>query len=140
VFAVIVRPSLQNQRPGLATRVTIGAQAPPLRLLALFFVPALPVYGGCARETLGSAGFLLSRFANLRTAATLIRLATNRGSSSTMGATPMTVLIPSKIRAIAHRHMAMSALRANCSLAVRLKRYNHHAEIARRLESAGGAR
>ena len=28
------------------------------------------VYDGCARETLGSAGFLYCRFANLRTAVT----------------------------------------------------------------------
>ena len=46
-----------------------------------FFVPAVSSYGGCAWETFGSAGFLLTRFANLRTAATPIRLATNRGSS-----------------------------------------------------------
>lgn len=35
-----------------------------------FFVPAVRVYGGCAWETERSAGFRVSRFANLRTAAT----------------------------------------------------------------------
>ncbi|VVP89112.1 hypothetical protein PS910_02701 [Pseudomonas fluorescens] len=110
----------------------------PISIAGAFFVPAYPVYGGCAWETFGSAGFLLSRFANLRTAATLIRLATNRGSSSTMGAPTMTKIIPSAIRAIAHRRMALSALRANSSLSVRLKRYNHHMDQARALESEGG--
>ncbi|WP_273200881.1 hypothetical protein [Pseudomonas sp.] len=49
----------------------------------------------------------------------------------------MTTLIPSKIRAIAHRRMALSALRANSSLSVRLKRYNHHMTIVRSLEAGG---
>lgn len=103
-----------------------------------FFVPSIRLYGGCARETFGSAGFLDSRFANLRTAATLNRLATIRGSSSNQGATTMTARIPSKIRALAHRKMALSALRANSSLSVRLKRYNHHMDQARALEAQGG--
>ena len=51
----------------------------------------------------------------------------------------MHTLIPSKFRAIAHRRMALSALRANSSLSVRLARYNSHMAIARTLESAGGA-
>jgi hypothetical protein len=110
----------------------------PITIAGAFFVPAHSVYGGCAWETLGSAGFLLSRFANLRTAATLIRLATNRGSSSTMGATPMTSTIPSRIRALAHRRMALAALRADSSLKTRLSRYNSHIQKARALESIGG--
>gem|GEM_PF-392731 len=56
-----------------------------------------------------------------------------------LGALPMTTLIPPKIRAIAHRRMALSALRANSSLSVRLKRYNHHIAQARALEAQGGA-
>ena len=51
----------------------------------------------------------------------------------------MTTLNPSRIRAIAHRRMALSALRANSSLSVRLKRFNHHMAIVRTLESIGGA-
>lgn len=50
----------------------------------------------------------------------------------------MTTIVTSKIRALAHRRMAMSALRANSSLSVRLKRYNHHMAQARTLESSGG--
>ena len=132
--AVAAKSAAQVWRPG----EEIGAQAPHPTAGA-FFVPAHPVYGGCARETFGSAGCLTSRFANLRTAATLNRLATIRGSSSTLGAEPMNTLIPSKIRALAHRNMALSALRANSSLSVRLKRYNHHMDQARALEAQGGA-
>ncbi|WP_177409415.1 hypothetical protein [Pseudomonas sp. QTF5] len=48
-------------------------------------------------------------------------------------------LNPSKIRAAAHRAMALAALHANSSLATRLARYNTHMAKARVLESAGGA-
>jgi len=51
----------------------------------------------------------------------------------------MYALTPSKIRAIVHRHLALSALRANSSLAVRLSRYNGHMSAARTLENLGGA-
>lgn len=50
----------------------------------------------------------------------------------------MTALFPSVIRALAHRRMALSALRANSSLSVRLKRYNAHMDIVRTLETQGG--
>lgn len=48
-------------------------------------------------------------------------------------------LIPSKIRALAHRRMALSALRAHSALSVRLARYNSHMDKARALETVGGA-
>lgn len=48
-------------------------------------------------------------------------------------------LNPYKIRARAHRSMALSALRANSSLSVRLARYNNHMEQVRTLESVGYA-
>ncbi|MGE8435996.1 MAG: hypothetical protein ACN6P2_05590 [Pseudomonas palmensis] len=51
----------------------------------------------------------------------------------------MHTLNPSRIRAYAHRRLALAALRANSSLSVRLARYNHHTEIARTLEAQGGA-
>lgn len=47
-------------------------------------------------------------------------------------------LIPSVIRAFAHRRMALSALRANSSLSARLARYNSHMAIVRTLEAQGG--
>ena len=48
-------------------------------------------------------------------------------------------LYPYKIRALAHRRMALSALRADSSLATRLKRYNDHMTIVRALEVQDGA-
>lgn len=114
-----------------------GAHHP---IAGAFFVLAMPCYGGRARETERSAGFLESRFANLRTAATHNRLATVRGSSPTLGAPPMKrshALNPSPrcIRAAAHKAMALAALHANSSLSTRLARYNHHMQRARALEA-----
>lgn len=43
-----------------------------------------------------------------------------------------------RIRAAAHRAMAIAALYADSSLSVRLKRYNAAMAKARALESAGG--
>ena len=51
----------------------------------------------------------------------------------------MHALNPSKIRAAAHRAMALAALHANSSLSTRLTRYNAHMVKARALEAAGGA-
>ena len=133
-------PVAANSANGFGDPIRHWRTGAPITIAGAFFVPAHPVYGGCARETFWSAGFLCPRFANLRTAATLIRLATNRGSSNDKGATPMTAIIPSKIRAYAHRRMALSALRANSSLRVRLARYDAHMAKARALEAQGGAR
>ena len=103
-------------------------------------MPAVTLYGGCAWDTFGCAGFLYLRSTNLRTAATH-SFGRERGSSQTdTGASPLHALIPSKIRALAHRRMALSALRANSSLSVRLTRYNAHMNIARTLENAGDAK
>ncbi len=128
-----------NLATGFGDPITVRRTSAPITIAGAFFVPAHSVYGGCAWETLGSAGCLTSRFANLRTAAALNRLATISGSSNpTLGVPPMTVLIPPVIRALAHRRMALSALRANSSLSVRLKRYNAHMNIVRTLEGHGG--
>lgn len=63
----------------------------------------------------------------------------DRGSSKRkVGAPPMTSIIPSRIRALAHRRMALAALRADSSLKSRLSRYNSHIQKARALESIGG--
>ena len=108
--------------------------APPTA--GAFFVPAVRVYGGCAWETERSAGSLGCRFANLRTAATFNRLATIRGSSSIQGATPMKhTTNPSSSHAAAYRARALSALRSNSSLSVRLRRYNEAMAKARALEA-----
>ena len=101
-----------------------------------FFVPPLLSYGSCARDTFGYAGCQLSRFANLRTAATQNRLATISGSSSNQGAMPMNRI--RTIRANAHRRMAIAALHADTSLKTRLTRYQQHMTKARALEALGG--
>jgi len=73
------------------------------------------------------------------TVATISRRKDGSGSNRKVGASPLHALIPSKVRALAHRRMALSALRADSSLATRLKRYSHHMAIVRTLESVGGA-
>lgn len=129
-----------NSATGFGDPSHVRRNSAPITIAGAFFVPAVPCYGGCARETFGSAGFLTSRFANLRTAATHNRLATVRGSSdTTLGVRPMHALNPSKIRAAAHRAMAIAALHADSSLSVRLKRYNAAMAKARALDAQGGA-
>ena len=144
---VVARLKTRRYALGVAANSATGFDGPstyrrtgaPISIAGAFFVPAFRFYGGCAWETFGSAGVLYARSVNLRTAATLIRLTANRGSSSHTGALPMHALNPSKIRASAHRAMALAALHANSSLRIRLARYNSHMEKARSLENVGGA-
>ncbi|MBV4516389.1 hypothetical protein [Pseudomonas kurunegalensis] len=111
----------------------------PYTIAGAFFVPAVTLYGGCVQDTFGCAGFLYLRSTNLYTAATH-SFGRERGSSqSDTGATPMHALNPLKIRAYAHRRLALAALRADSSLATRLKRYNAAMAKARALEAQGGA-
>lgn len=114
----------------------IGAHHP---IAGAFFVPAMPCYGGRAWETFGSAGSLLPRFANLRTAASLNRLATVGGSSdSAIGAQSMLTLNPFVVCAATYRALAFSALRSDSPLSVRLTRYRSAINRARFLEAKGG--
>ena len=131
-------PVAANSAIGLGRSRNVRRNSAPITIAGAFFVPAVTCYGGLRGDTFGCAGFLTSRSANPAQPATLTRLAAKGGSSSTLGAEPMTTLVTSKIRALAHRRMAMSALRANSSLSVRLKRYNHHMAQARTLECLGG--
>lgn len=52
-----------------------------------------------------------------------------------MNIRPILTLNPSRFRAARYRRQAMSALRANSSLSVRLNRYNQAMDKARALES-----
>lgn len=132
-------PVAANSATGLGNPISKRRNSAPITIAGAFFVPAVTCYGGCAWEAFVPAGFLLPRFTNLRTAATH-SLGNERGSSSAEGATPMKhALIPSAIRAFVHRRMALSALRANSSLSVRLTRYNAHMAIVRELERSGAA-
>ena len=101
-----------------------------------FFAPGLHVYGGCAWETSGSAGFRVCRFANLRTAAPILFGDSGDGSDNTHGASPMR--FPTRnpsARAAAHRAMAKAALFSDSSARVRMRRYNAHMDKARALEA-----
>lgn len=108
-----------------------------------FFMPVHRVYGGCAWEPFGAAGFLECRFANLRTVTSNRCLATAGGGSSTLGASPMALarLLPIRspsARADAHRAMARAALFSDSSARVRMRRYNEHMERARAFDAAAG--
>lgn len=146
-----VRPRMYRS-PVVTLLATSGFRSPSIKLAhkrpsptaGAFFVPAVSCHGGRAWEGLGPAGCQLARSANPRTAATNDRFAAVRGSSKPqVGATPMhhtPARSPSALqdRAAAHRAMAVAALRANSSLSVRLKRYNHHINVARSLDAQGG--
>lgn len=132
-------PVAANSVTGFGRPSRYRRNSAPITIAGAFFTPAVSFYGGCAQDAFGRAGFLYLRSTNLRTAATH-SFGRERGSSQIdTGAPPMHALIPPAIRAFAYRRMALSALRANSSLSVRLTRYNAHMAIARTLESAGGA-
>ena len=99
-----------------------------------FLLPV--IYGGCAWEAFGLAGCLCRRSANPRTVATQTRLAAGSGGSKDKGAAPMrnTARKPSD-HAAAWRALAMAALHADSSLAVRLARYNAAMARARQLDT-----
>lgn len=110
----------------------------PSRLQALFLCPLSSVMAAVCGQASAWSDSNFSGIPTPRTAATQSRRK-DRGSSILKLEFTMTALIPSKIRAHAHRRMALSALRANSSLATRLKRFNHHMDRARALEISGGA-
>lgn len=131
-------PVAANSATGFGDSTTSRRISATVPKAGAFFMPATSFYGGCARDTFGYAGFLESRFANLRTAATQYRLATISGGSSTLGAVPMNhtnALNPSASHAAAWKARAMAALRADSSLSVRLARYNAAMTRARQIEA-----
>lgn len=138
-------PVAVNPATGFGDPINVRRTGATKTIAGAFFVPAMPLNGGRARETFGSAGCLTSRFANLRTAATHNRLATVRGSSNTtLGAAHMKhthALNPSTLQShiAALKARAIAALHANSSLSVRLARYNAAMDRARALEANGGA-
>ena len=132
-------PVAANSATGFGRPSRYRRNSAPITIAGAFFTRAVSFYGGCAWDAFGRAGFLYLRSTNLRTAATH-SFGRERGSSQIdTGAPPMHALIPPAIRAFAHRRMALSALRANSSLSVRLTRYNAHMAIVRELERSGAA-
>ena len=132
-------PVTVNPVAGFGDPIISRRTSAPYPTAGAFFASAVSSYGGCAWETARSAGCLLSRFANPRTAATLNRLATIRGSSKTVGAPPMQTTRNPSTHAASWKARAFAALRADSSLSVRLRRYNAAMARARAIEAAGGA-
>lgn len=84
------------------------------------------------------------RFANLHGSLTLFGDGGERKQTATQEATnmpklPVLTLNPFKNRAARYRAQALTALHADSSLSVRLKRYNAAMAKARDLEARGGA-
>jgi len=59
-----------NSATGLGNPLNVRRNSAHITIAGAFFTPANPFYGGCAWEAFVPAGFLTSRFTNLRTAAT----------------------------------------------------------------------
>ena len=134
-------PVAAKSANGFGDPSTYRRTGAPITIAGAFFVPAFRLMVAVRGRPLGLPGSCMPGSPTRAQLPPLNRLATIRGSSSHTGAPPMKAqhaLIPSNIRALAHRRMALAALHANSSLSTRLKRYNHHIEIARTLEAQGG--
>lgn len=130
-------PVAVNPAADLGRSNTTRRTSAPMTIAGAFFVPAMLRHGGCAWDTFGCAGFRVSRSANPRTAVTIPSLAAGGdGSDNTHGTPPMhTVRNLSASHADAWKARALSALRSNSSLSVRLARYNAAMAKARALET-----
>ncbi len=126
-----------SARPVWNPADTTKAHQRPHTFAGAFFMPVMRSYGGTFWASL-----LVSFVAESVSVPPWIVSPPNtrgtvKGGSKHKGATPMK-LFPTRnlsARAAAHRAMAKSALFADSSAAVRLKRYNSHIEKARHLEA-----
>ncbi len=134
-------------RPPVAANSATGRRNPEISrrnsaqitTAGVFFRPQFCVMAAVCGQASAWPGAYSPGIPTPCTVATISRRKDGSGSNRKVGASPLHALIPSKIRALAHRRMALSALRANSSLSVRLTRYNAHMAIVRTLESVGGA-
>jgi hypothetical protein len=133
-LAVAANSATGRRNPRISRR--ISAQ---ITTVGVFFRPQSSVMAAVCGQASAWPGAYYPGIPTPHTAATQSRRKDGGGSSQKVGATPMPALNPSKIRAAAHRAMALAALHANSSLATRLTRYNAHMAKARALETAGGA-
>lgn len=123
-------------------RQTYGAPAPH-RDTGAFFVPGHRVYGGWVWEPFGVAGFRVVPVRQPASSHLHLFGDSGCGSNEKHGVSPMTASIrlsnlitrSLKGRAAAHRAMAKSALFADSSASVRLRKYNSHIEKAQQLEA-----
>ena len=148
----IATASLPVYRSPVAAKSAIGFGDPstyrrtgaPITIAGAFFVPAFRLMVAVRGRPSGLPGSCMPGSPTRAQLPPLNRLATIRGSSSHTGAPPMKAQHACNTsvksgKAAAHRAMAIAALHADSSLSSRLKRYNHHVEIARALEAVGGA-
>ena len=108
-------------------------------IAGVFFRPRSSVMAAVCGQASAWPGSCISGIPTPHMAATQSRRKDRGSSQNDMGAPHMHALNPSKIRAAAHRAMALAALHANSSLATRLARYNTHMAKARALEATDGA-
>lgn len=108
-------------------------------IAGVFFRPRSSVMAAVCGQASAWPGSCISGIPTPHMAATQSRRKDRGSSQNDMGAPHMHALNPSKIRAAAHRAMALAALHANSSLRTRLSRYNKHMSKARALETIGGA-
>ena len=107
-------------------------------IAGVFFRPRSSVMAAVCGQASAWPGSCISGIPTPHMAATQSRRKDGGSSQNDMGAPHMHALNPSKIRAAAHRAMALAALHANSSLATRLARYNSHMAKARALEATDG--
>lgn len=82
-------PVAANSATGFCSPNIVRRISATVSKAGAFFMSAISFYGGCAWGAFERAGFLTSRSANLRTAATQFCFAAGSGGSSTLGAVPM---------------------------------------------------
>lgn len=136
-YSSVVAANSATGRRNPRTSRRISAQ---ITTAGVFFRPQLRVMAAVCGQASAWPGAYYPGIPTPRTAATQSRRKDGGGSSLKVGAHHMYALNPSKIRAAAHRAMALAALHADSSLAARLSRYNAHMSKARALEAAGGAK
>lgn len=135
-YSLVVAANSATGRRNPRTSRRISAQ---ITTAGVFFRPQLRVMAAVCGQASAWPGAYYPGIPTPCTAVAQSRRKDGGGSSLKVGAHHMHALNPSKIRAAAHRAMALAALHANSSLATRLSRYNAHMSKARALEAAGGA-
>ena len=128
-----------NSATGRRNPRTSRRTSAQITTVGVFFRPQLRVMAAVCGQASAWPGSCISGIPTPHIAATQSRRKDRGSSQKDMGAPHMHAINPSKIRAAAHRAMALAALHANSSLATRLSRYNAHMSTARALEAAGGA-
>jgi hypothetical protein len=142
----VARKVSRMYRPSVAANSATGRRNPEISrrnsaqitTAGVFFRPQFSVMAAVCGQASAWPGAYYPGIPTPCTVATISRRKDGSGSNRKVGASPLYALIPQQLRALAHRRMALSALHANSSLSVRLRRWNHHMAIVRTLEAVGG--